>query len=60
MSTPLSKELRTKYGVRSMPTRKDDEVRGEVPDLVPDITLHDDFLIMVRHDLNDYIRIRAN
>merc|ERR1719348_2503577 len=27
MSAPLSKELRTKYGVRSMPFRKDDEVQ---------------------------------
>ena len=27
MSAPLSKELRTKYGVRSMPVRKDDEVQ---------------------------------
>ena len=26
MSTPLSKELRKKYGVRSIPIRKDDEV----------------------------------
>eukprot|EP00124_Ichthyophonus_hoferi_P002639 Ihof_evm7s188 gene=Ihof_evmTU7s188 len=26
MSSPLSKELRTKYNVRSMPVRKDDEV----------------------------------
>ncbi|KAI5819889.1 translation protein SH3-like domain-containing protein [Pyronema omphalodes] len=26
MSAPLSKELREKYGVRSMPIRKDDEV----------------------------------
>merc|ERR1712108_75625 len=26
MSAPLSKELRQKYGVRSMPIRKDDEV----------------------------------
>ncbi|GAM22314.1 hypothetical protein SAMD00019534_054890 [Acytostelium subglobosum LB1] len=27
MSAPLSKELRTKYNVRSVPIRKDDEVR---------------------------------
>jgi len=27
MSAPLSKELRKKYGVRSMPIRKDDEVQ---------------------------------
>lgn len=27
MSAPLSKELRDKYNVRSMPIRKDDEVR---------------------------------
>merc|ERR1711974_233124 len=27
MSAPLSKELRTKYGGRSMPVRKDDEVQ---------------------------------
>merc|ERR1711894_626499 len=27
MSAPLSKELGTKYGVRSMPVRKDDEVQ---------------------------------
>merc|ERR1711875_5502 len=27
MSAPLSKELRTKYNVRSMPIRKDDEVQ---------------------------------
>ena len=27
MSAPLSKELKTKYGVRSMPVRKDDEVQ---------------------------------
>ena len=26
MSSTLSKDLRTKYGVRSMPIRKDDEV----------------------------------
>ena len=26
MSAPLSKELRTKYNVRAMPIRKDDEV----------------------------------
>ena len=26
MSAPLSKELRTKYNVRSLPVRKDDEV----------------------------------
>ena len=30
MSAPLSKELRTKYGVRSMPLRKDDEVQVRV------------------------------
>ena len=30
MSAPLSKELRTKYGVRSMPLRKDDEVQVSV------------------------------
>ncbi|KAF4802092.1 putative protein RPL26L1 isoform X4 [Turdus rufiventris] len=28
MSSPLSKELRQKYNVRSMPIRKDDEVQG--------------------------------
>merc|ERR1712131_410625 len=27
MSAPLSKELRTKYGLRTMPIRKDDEVQ---------------------------------
>ncbi len=27
MSAPLSKELRKKYGVRSIPIRKDDEVQ---------------------------------
>lgn len=27
MSSPLSKEMRTKYGVRSVPIRKDDEVQ---------------------------------
>lgn len=27
MSCPLSKELRVKYNVRSMPVRKDDEVQ---------------------------------
>jgi len=27
MSAPLSKELRVKYSVRSMPIRKDDEVQ---------------------------------
>ena len=27
MSSPLSKDLRTKYGVRSIPIRKDDEVQ---------------------------------
>ena len=27
MSSPLSKELRQKYNVRSMPIRKDDEVQ---------------------------------
>merc|ERR1712024_419107 len=27
MSSPLSKELKAKYGVRSMPIRKDDEVQ---------------------------------
>lgn len=30
MSAPLSKELRTKYNVRSMPIRKDDEVQVSV------------------------------
>jgi large subunit ribosomal protein L26e len=29
MSSPLSKELRQKYNVRSMPIRKDDEVQVE-------------------------------
>ena len=29
MSSTLSKELRTKYGVRSMPIHKDDEVQVE-------------------------------
>merc|ERR1711937_457524 len=29
MSAPLSKEMRAKYGVRSMPIRKDDEVQGQ-------------------------------
>ena len=28
VSSPLSKELRQKYNVRSMPIRKDDEVQG--------------------------------
>ena len=28
MSAPLSKELKSKYNVRSLPVRKDDEVRG--------------------------------
>ncbi|XP_052585978.1 60S ribosomal protein L26-like [Peromyscus californicus insignis] len=28
MSSPLSKELRQKYNVRSMPVRKDDEVQA--------------------------------
>merc|ERR1712098_494653 len=35
MSAPLSKELRTKYNVRSLPVRKDDEVqvvRGHLKD----------------------------
>ena len=27
MSSPLSKELRAKYGVKNMPIRKDDEVQ---------------------------------
>merc|ERR1712018_367452 len=27
MTSPLSKDLRTKYGVRSIPIRKDDEVQ---------------------------------
>ena len=27
MSAPLSQELRTKHGVRSIPVRKDDEVQ---------------------------------
>ncbi|VDP57923.1 unnamed protein product [Schistosoma mattheei] len=38
MSAPLSKELRSKYKVRSMPIRKGDEVqivRGERKDLNP-------------------------
>jgi len=31
MSAPLSKELRSKYNVKSMPVRKDDEVQvGEL------------------------------
>lgn len=30
MSAPLSKELRQKYNVRSMPIRKDDEVQVSV------------------------------
>jgi len=30
MSSPLSKELRQKYNVRSMPIRKDDEVQVAV------------------------------
>ena len=30
MSSPLSKELRQKYNVRSMPIRKDDEVQVRV------------------------------
>ncbi len=30
MSAPLSKELRQKYNVRSMPIRKDDEVQVRV------------------------------
>lgn len=30
MSTPLSKELRQKYNVRSMPIRKDDEVQVSI------------------------------
>merc|ERR1712096_179403 len=35
MSAPLSKELRTKYGVRSMPVRKDDEVQVVRGHLLP-------------------------
>ncbi|XP_043925806.1 60S ribosomal protein L26-like 1 [Protopterus annectens] len=31
MSSPLSKELRAKYNVRSMPIRKDDEVQVTIP-----------------------------
>lgn len=31
MSSPLSKELRQKYNVRSMPIRKDDEVQVRLP-----------------------------
>lgn len=31
MSAPLSKELRTKYNVRAMPIRKDDEVVVSTP-----------------------------
>lgn len=31
MSSPLSKELRPKYTVRSVPIRKDDEVQVRVP-----------------------------
>ncbi|EPQ15876.1 60S ribosomal protein L26-like 1 [Myotis brandtii] len=31
MSSPLSKELRQKYSVRSMPIRKDDEVQVRPP-----------------------------
>lgn len=30
MSSPLSKELRQKYNVRSMPIRKDDEVQVNI------------------------------
>lgn len=33
MSSPLSKELRQKYNVRSMPIRKDDEVQVGKPDI---------------------------
>lgn len=35
MSSPLSKELRQKYNVRSMPIRKDDEVQVRVPRAPP-------------------------
>lgn len=34
MSSPLSKELRQKYNVRSMPIRKDDEVQVPEPTMV--------------------------
>jgi len=48
MSAPLSKELRVKYNVRSMPVRKDDEVQviygvnGYVVVLVHPVYFHDD------------------
>jgi len=38
MSAPLSKELRQKYNVRSMPIRKDDEV--QVSQLTPKFNLN--------------------
>ncbi|KAL4829759.1 hypothetical protein H8958_008583 [Nasalis larvatus] len=34
MSSPLSKELRQKYNVRSMPIRKDDEVQVQIGKVV--------------------------
>jgi large subunit ribosomal protein L26e len=40
MSAPLSKELRQKYGVRSMPVRKEDEikvVRGNMKDKIGNV-----------------------
>ena len=41
MSSPLSKELRQKYNVRSMPIRKDDEVQvGAVIQVILADVLH--------------------
>ena len=43
MSAPLSKDLRTKYGVRSLPVRRDDEVmivRATVVQVNKQITIY--------------------
>lgn len=39
MSSPLSKELRQKYNVRSMPIRKDDEVQVRLLELLTFVTI---------------------
>lgn len=44
MSAPLSKELRSKYNVKSMPVRKDDEVQVSINK--PDINIIFLFLLI--------------
>ena len=50
MSAPLSKELKTKYGVRSMPLRKDDEVQViECPSIKYEIVVNEKYFTEVKH-----------